>query len=83
MSNKQSILNALGKLSEEASWTEVTDCLLSVIAHNGTQAEFARVYRSQMTADELAEYLVEPPAGEPFDNVIAELVVRNATRKSA
>ncbi|HEV3436035.1 MAG TPA: hypothetical protein VG122_01675 [Gemmata sp.] len=82
MSDKQSLLQMVGTLPENATWTEITDALLSLVACRGTSAEFARLYRTQLTAEQLAEYM--NPKGEiPLESVIAELEARTPVRESA
>lgn len=82
MSNKQSVIEAIRPLPESASWVEITDALLAVVARSGSEADFARLYRTQFTAEHLAEYL-SPPTGVPLDAVIAELEARTPARESA
>ncbi|MBY0512283.1 MAG: hypothetical protein K2P78_00015 [Gemmataceae bacterium] len=82
MSEKQAVLAAVGGLSESAGWVEIADALLAVVARRGSAADFARLYRSQLTAADLAEYL-NPPAGTALDAVIAELEARPPARESA
>ena len=72
MSNKQSLIDAVGTLPETASWLEITDALLSVVAHRGSGADFARLYRTQLTAEHLAEY-TSVPVGIPISEFVAEL----------
>ena len=81
MSDKQSLLKAVEALPDTASWAEITDSLLALVARRGTTSDFARLYRTQITADQLAEY-ASPPGGTPLDTVIAELEARTlgATR---
>jgi hypothetical protein len=77
MSNKQSLIDAVGALPEAASWAEITDRLLSIVAEKGTEAEFARLYRSQTSAAELEEFYSRPPQGGiALDDVIAGLEAR-------
>jgi hypothetical protein len=82
MSEKQAVLAAVGTLPESASWVEITDALLAVVARRGSAADFARLYRTQLTADHLAEYL-NPPTGTSLDSVVAELEARESARESA
>jgi hypothetical protein len=82
MSNKQSVIDAIRSLPETASWVEITDTLLGVVARNGSEVDFARLYRTQFTAEHLAEYL-NPPGGAPLEAVIAELEARTPARESA
>lgn len=72
MSNKQSVIDAIRPLPETASWVEITNALLAVVARTGSEADFAHLYRTQFTAEQLAEYL-NPPGGAPLDTVIREL----------
>jgi hypothetical protein len=77
VSDKQAILEAVGALPEGANWAEITDALLDLVARRGTAADFAKLYRTQLTADQLAEYL--SPKGEfRLDDVIAELENRES-----
>jgi hypothetical protein len=72
MSDKQSLLQAVGALPDGATWAEITDTLLALLARRGANADFARLYRSQLTDEQLAEYL--GPKGEyRLDDVLAEL----------
>jgi hypothetical protein len=75
MSDKQSLLKAAEALPDTASWTEITDSLLALVARRGATSDFARLYRTQITADQLAEY-ANPPGGVPLETVIAELEAR-------
>ena len=72
MSDKQSLLEAVGGLPESATWAEITDALLVLVARRGTGTDFARLYRTQLTTEQLAEYL-SPKAEARLDDVIAEL----------
>jgi hypothetical protein len=82
MSEKQAVLTAVGTLPESASWVEITDALLAVVARTGSEADFARLYRTQFTAEHLTEYL-HPPTGLSLDSVVAELEARGTVRESA
>ena len=75
MSNKQSVIDAVATLPESASWPEITDALVAVVARSGSIADFARLYRTQITSEHLAEYIT-PASGISFDAVIAELETR-------
>jgi hypothetical protein len=82
MSDRQSLLQLVGALPENATWNEITEALLTLVARRGTTADFARLYRTQLTAEQLAEY--QNPQGEiPVDSVIAELEGRTSVRESA
>ena len=82
MSNKQSLIDAVGTLPETASWLEITDALLAVVARRGSEADFARLYRTQLTAEHLAEY-TRVPVGIPISEFVATLEARNPVRNSA
>ena len=82
MSNKQSLIDAVEELPESASWSEITDRLLSTVAEKGTPQVFARLYRTQLTAEMLEEYS-RPPEGIPLDEMIAHLESRPSMRESA
>jgi hypothetical protein len=82
MSEKQSVLDAVQRLPETATWVEITDTLLSIVAREGSSADFARLYRAHFTADQLAAYL-QPQAEIPLDSVIAELESQTPSRASA
>lgn len=72
MSEKQSLLLMAGALPENATWADITDALLTLVVHRGSAADFARLYKSQLTSGDLAEY--ESPKGViPLDSVIEEL----------
>lgn len=75
MSDKQALLEAVGALPDGANWAEITDALLDLVARRGTAADFARLYRAQITPEQLAEYL-NPKAEFRLDDVIAELDAR-------
>lgn len=82
MSHKQAILEAVAGLPETATWSEITDALLALVARQGSAADFARQYRTQLTADQLAEY--QNPSGDiPLESVLAELEARGPARESA
>jgi hypothetical protein len=82
MSNKQSVLEAVETLPDSASWGEITDALLAVVARRGSAADFARLYRTQFTPEHLAEYL-NPHTDIRLDAVITELETRTPARESA
>jgi hypothetical protein len=82
MSDKQSVLQAVATLPDTATWAEITDALIGVAARRGSAADLARLYREQLTADQLAEYL-SPKAEVPLDAVVGELETRTPTRESA
>jgi hypothetical protein len=75
MSDKQVLLQAVGALPDGATWAEITDALLDLVARRGTTADFARLYRTQLTAEQLAEY-ADPKGEFRLDDVIAELDAR-------
>ena len=83
MSIKQSILDAVNRLPDTATSKEIVDDLLNVIANEGSLTDYARLYRSQMTADDLMECINPPRDCVPIDQVIAELEARADARKSA
>jgi hypothetical protein len=77
MSDKQSLLQIVGALPENASWSEITNALLELVARRGTTADFARIHRTQVTAEQLEEY--QNPQGDiPIDSVIAQLERRTS-----
>jgi hypothetical protein len=82
MSDKQSLLQVVGTLPENVTWREITDALLELVARRGTTADYANLYRTQLTAEQIAEYQ-NPPGGIPLDSVIAELEGRTPIRASA
>lgn len=82
MSSKQSVLEAVTKLPETATWAEITDALLSVVARGGSLTDFARLYRAQFTAEHLAAYL-QPQADVLLESVAEELESRASPRASA
>ena len=83
MSLKHSVLQVVDTLPEHASSTEITDALLGLFARTGAMSDFARLYREQMTPDQIAEYL-NPAKGEfTLDAVVAELENALPVRESA
>jgi hypothetical protein len=82
MSEKQAVLDAVARLPETAGWAEITDALVGLVARNGSPADLARLYRSQLRADELNEYL-NPAADLPLAQVVEELKSRDAHRGPA
>lgn len=84
MSNKEAVLKAVATLPEAATWAEITDALLAVVARHGSAADFARFYRTQLAAADLAEY-AGLQGDIPLDTVIAELEARSTipARESA
>ena len=80
MSDKQSLLQTVGALPENATWNEITEALLALVARRGTSADFARIYRTQVTAEQLLEYL-DPKGDIPLEKVIAELEARTSGRE--
>jgi hypothetical protein len=82
MSDKQTVLQAVGTLPESATWAEITNTLVGVVARRGAAADFARLYREYLTAEHLAEYL-DPKTEVLLTSVLAELEARTPTRESA
>jgi hypothetical protein len=82
VSDKQLVIQAVGTLPETATWAEITDALIGVVARRGSAADLARLYREQLTAEHLAEYL-NPKAEVLLDSVVGELEARTPTRESA
>lgn len=78
MSDKQALLKAVEALPDGANWSQITDALLDVVARRGSVADFARLYRTQFTAEHLAEYL-NPQADHSLADIIAELEARPPT----
>ncbi|HXD87873.1 MAG TPA: hypothetical protein VN641_15375 [Urbifossiella sp.] len=76
MAIKQTILDAMNRLPDSATSKEIVDDLLNVIANHGSQSDYARLDRSQLTADDLMECIDPPRDGIPIDRVIAELEAR-------
>ena len=77
MSDKQALLKAVEALPDAATWNEITDRLLAVVARRGSAADFVRFYRAQFGAEELAEYL-DPKFEFSFADVLAELEAQPA-----
>jgi len=75
VSDKQALLKALEALPDTANWDQIIERLLDVAARRGSTADFARLYRTQFTAEHLAEYL-NPKAEFALADVIAELEAR-------
>ena len=82
MSEKQKLLDAVTGLPESANVSQITDALLNFLANRGAMSEFARIYRAQMTADDLAEHL-NPKFEHDLVQVIAEIAARHDKRESA
>lgn len=82
MSDKQSLIRAVDTIPDEATWAEITDALLDLVARRGSVSDFARLYRTQLTAQQLAEYL-DPRCEFPLDDVVAELETSPASRETA
>ena len=78
MSEKQRLLDAVAGLPESANWSQFTDVLLDLLANRGMHAEFSRLYRTQMTADQLAEHL-NPKTELELSQVVAEIKARHAS----
>jgi hypothetical protein len=72
MSDKQAALDAVSRLPESATWAEITDALFLVAARNGSPADLARFYRSQLGAEQIREYL-NPAADVSLAEVVDEL----------
>lgn len=70
MSDKQALLKAVEALPDEATLSEMTEMLLGVIASRAPASDLARLYRAQLGAEQLAEYL-DPK----FDYSLAEVLV--------
>jgi hypothetical protein len=78
VSDKQALLKALESLPDTANWDQIIDKLLDVVARRGSAADFARLYRTQFTAEHLAEYL-NPKVEFSLADVLAELESRVPT----
>lgn len=72
MSDKQVLMKAFDDLPEGANWSQLTDAMLALLARRGAVADFARLYRSQLTAEQLAEYM-NPRMEYSLADVVAEL----------
>jgi len=79
MSEKQTLLRAAEQLPETATWRQVTDAMIDVLANAQQQTELARLYRQQVTASQLAEY-VDPRCEVSLEEVISELAAQDRTR---
>ena len=77
MSDKQALLKAIEALPEGTNWGELGARLLAVVARHGTAADFAKFYRAQLSAADLAEYF-DPKFEVSLADVIAELEARSA-----
>lgn len=77
MSDKQTLLKVVEAMPDGATWSEMTDRLLAALARHGTPADFARFYRSQLTAADLAEYL-DPKIECSLVDVLNELKAMSA-----
>jgi hypothetical protein len=82
MSDRQTVLDVVGSLPESATWADISDALLSLVARRGTPADVARLYRAGLTADALADYL-NPAAEVSLEAAVADLEARGAARESA
>lgn len=82
MSDRQRVLEAVGQLPDSATWGDISDALLGLVARRGTPADVARLYRAGLTADDLAEYL-DPAADVSLEAALAELMSRPPARESA
>lgn len=77
MSEKQTLLKVVEAMPEGVTWGEITDRLLAAVARHGTPADFARLYRAQLTAADLAEYL-DPKFEFALADVVDELKTMSA-----
>lgn len=82
MSEKQSLLKAVSALPDTATAAQVTDALLNYFANRGAMTEFARLYRAQMTADQLFEH-INAKVELNLADVVAEIEAMHAKRESA
>lgn len=82
MSSKQQLIDVLATLPESAEWSEITDTLLGIVARRGTPRDFARLYASQLSAEQLAEYL-ERRDGSELNDIVTELEASFKLRESA
>jgi hypothetical protein len=56
MISKSSFIQAIQTLPDGASWTDIADALLRMVAHEGSTSDFVRLYRGQMTTESINEY---------------------------
>lgn len=80
MSDKQVLMKAFADLPEGANWSQITDALLALLAQRGAVADFARLYSSTLTAEQLAEYL-NPRMEHALADVVAELEIQPTETK--
>ena len=72
MSDKQALMKVVEAMPDGATWSEMTDRLLAAVARHGTPSDFARLYRTQLTAADLAEYL-DPKFEFSLASIVNEL----------
>lgn len=80
MINKQAVLDTVGTLPDSASWPEITDALLNLLAREGSTTEFTRLYRSQLTPNVVEEY-EHPKLEVSLGDMIEELETRHTNGK--
>jgi hypothetical protein len=78
MVDKQTVLNTVQTLPDSASWPEISDALLGLLAREGLTTDFVRLYRSQLTPEMLAEY-EQPNFDVSLGDMIKELEARHAS----
>ena len=78
MSDKQSLIQAVDALPDAASWPEITATMLDLLARRSAISNFAKLYRTQLTADHLSEY-INPKRDVSLESVVAELEARSST----
>lgn len=81
MSEKQTLLKAAQQLPETANWKQITDAMIELLANAHQQSALARLYREQITAAQLAEY-VNPHCDVSLEAVLAEFATQTQARES-
>ena len=77
MSDKEAVLRAVEALPDGATWGDIADRLVALFARHDAVADLARVYRSRLTAADLAEYL-DPKFEFSLAAVVDELKAASA-----
>jgi hypothetical protein len=76
MITKQTVIRTIETLPENAGWTEISDALLNLVAHQGTARDFAKLYLGQIQPNEFDAY-AQPKLDVSLSALIKELEAKS------